>query len=106
MGAKLVEKTGTGLIRQDCRGVAGINAVVFTWGGIRNARITLLFGKNTTNVEEAEKLICYIFEDRRGGEVSTKGTNLAKREISLNGLLIQLLLQSISKTIIKKFCWS
>ena len=30
MGAKLVEKTGTGLIRQDCRGVAGINAVVFT----------------------------------------------------------------------------
>lgn len=106
MGAKLEEKTGTGLICQDCKGVAGINAVVFVWGDIRNVRITFLSGKNITNVEEVEKLICYIFEDKRGGEVSTKGTNLAKREISLNGLLIQLLLQSISKTIIKKFCWS
>lgn len=106
MGTKLEEKPGTGLICQDCRGVAGINTVVFAWGGIRNARITLLFRKNTTDVEEAKKLICYIFEDRGGGEVATKGTNLAKRETSLNGLLIQLLLQSVFKTIIKKFCWS
>lgn len=94
------------LIYQDCRGIAGINRTAFVWGNTGNTEVAVFFRKYVANIKEAEKLIYCTSKDGRGDKAFTKVIDLAEREISLNNLLIWLLLQSISKTIIKKFCWS
>lgn len=64
----------------------------------------MFFEKDEANIEEKKELIHCISEDKKRVEILIGVIDSTKEKISLNSFLIQPLLQSVSKTIIEKFC--
>lgn len=83
-----------------------MNVAAFAWGSVGDVGVVLLSGEDVANTKEVEELIYYTSQDGREGKISIRVTDFTEGEIFLNGFLIQSLLQSVPKTIIRKFCWS